>query len=49
MGDLQKAEETYKTVLEIDQKSGGAELGYGQKAGIDGPALQSDALEAVER
>ena len=29
--------------------SGGAELGYGQKAGIDGPALQSDALEAVER
>jgi tetratricopeptide (TPR) repeat protein len=29
-GDMQKAEETYKTALEIDPKSGGAELGLGE-------------------
>jgi tetratricopeptide (TPR) repeat protein len=29
-GDLQKAEETYKTALEIDAKSGGAELGLAE-------------------
>jgi tetratricopeptide (TPR) repeat protein len=29
-GDLQKAEETYKTALEIDPKSGGAELGLAE-------------------